>query len=63
MRVVRLLEGLTVELLIAVAVVAAAGGATLGVSFGVRHLERECEKAYLTGHVDGYEKAVRDGGV
>lgn len=35
-------------------------GTAAGLMFGLRHLDRECEKGYLTGHVDGYEKALFD---
>ena len=46
-------------------IVTAIFGFTIGVLCGLlvggRHLEWECETAYLTGHVDGYSKAVEDG--
>lgn len=35
-------------------------GTAVGLLFGLRHVDRECEKGYLTGHVDGYEKALFD---
>ena len=36
-------------------------GVLCGLLAGARHMELECETAYLTGHVDGYGKAVEDG--
>ena len=39
---------------------------SVGTFFGLwmagRHIDLECESAYLHGHVDGYSKAVADGG-
>jgi len=37
-------------------------GFLFGMAVAGRHVDRECEMAYLTGHVDGYGKAVADGG-
>jgi hypothetical protein len=37
-------------------------GFLLGFWFIARQLERQCEIAYLVGHVDGYTKAVADSG-
>ena len=48
------------ETLIATAIVSAAIGAIAGMSISTRHFDEECEKAYLTGHVDGYCKAEED---
>jgi len=50
------------ELLIAVGVMAFAFGAAFGIFVVARHFELEREQAYLTGHVDGYSKAVADSG-
>lgn len=49
-------------MLFAVSSIGFSFGAIFGIVMGVRHLELECEKAYLTGHVDGYNKAVADSG-
>ena len=49
------------ELLIAVAIIAFGFGATFGIFIVGRHFELENEKAYLTGHVDGYAKAETEG--
>ena len=37
-------------------------GFLIGTMFGRSTVERECEVAYLTGHVDGYGKAMDDSG-
>ena len=37
-------------------------GMIAGLFLAGRHVELECETAYLSGHVDGYGKAVADGG-
>lgn len=47
---------------IAVGIVAFAVGCILGLVMGARHVEDECEAAYLYGHVDGYRKAQDDAG-
>ena len=48
------------------AVVAGIIAFTIGTLFGLwiagRHIDLECETAYLTGHVDGYGKAMFDAG-
>jgi hypothetical protein len=38
-------------------------GFIAGMVWAGRLVERECEQAYLLGHVDGYRKAEWDGGV
>lgn len=35
-------------------------GTIAGIIIGTRHTDLEAEKGYLTGHVDGYEKALFD---
>jgi hypothetical protein len=35
-------------------------GFVCGVLWGYRLVERECEMAYLTGHVDGHRKAEEE---
>jgi len=50
------------ELLIGSVIIAFAFGATFGIFIVGRHFELECERAYLTGHVDGYRKAQDDSG-
>ena len=50
-------------LLIAAVIIAFGFGAAFGIFVVGRHVELECERAYLTGHVDGYEKAMWDAGV
>ena len=37
-------------------------GVLLGLLIGVRHVEHETERGYLTGYVDGYRKAQDDAG-
>ena len=49
-------------LTIAAAILTFTTGFLFGFIVAVRHVELECETAYLTGHVDGYGKAVADGG-
>jgi hypothetical protein len=53
---------MTDMLIIAAAVFGVSAGSILGLLIGTRHTELECEKAYLTGHVDGYRKAQDDSG-
>jgi hypothetical protein len=48
------------ELLIAAGSVGVAAGCLLGIFIGTRHVDFEAERAYLTGHVDGYRKAEDD---
>jgi hypothetical protein len=45
------------------AAIAFAAGTIVQVFASRRDIDRECNHAYLTGHVDGYEKAMFDGGV
>jgi hypothetical protein len=40
--------------------IAGTTGFIIGMMVAGRHVERECEMAYLTGHVDGYRKAEDD---
>ena len=47
---------------IAVGIVGFAVGMLLGIIIAARHVELECEEAYLYGHVDGYRKAEDDAG-
>jgi hypothetical protein len=35
-------------------------GFIIGMMVAGRHVERECEMAYLTGHVDGFRKAEEE---
>ena len=49
-------------LMIAAGILLFTTGFLFGFMVAVRHVELECETAYLTGHVDGYGKAVADGG-
>ena len=58
MRVLR--GGELMELLIAAGSVGVAAGCLLGIFIGTRHVDFEAERAYLTGHVDGYRKAEDD---
>lgn len=48
------------------AIVTGIFGLSIGIIVGMflagRHIEFECETAYLTGHVDGYAKAMADAG-
>lgn len=46
-----------------VAAIAFAAGTIAQVFASWRDIDRECSRAYLTGHVDGYEKAMADAGV
>lgn len=48
------------ELAIAAAVIAFAFGMAFGILIASRHVELECEEAYITGHVDGYERCELD---
>jgi hypothetical protein len=41
---------------------AGVAGFLLGMLATARHVDLECERAYLTGHVDGYRKAQDDSG-
>ena len=50
------------ELMLASVIIAFAFGATFGIFIVARHFELENEKAYLTGHIDGYRKAQDDAG-
>jgi len=45
---------------IAIAITAGAFGCVLGMLLIARHQQLDNEKAYLTGHVDGYRKAEDD---
>jgi hypothetical protein len=45
------------------AAIAFAAGTIVQVFASRRDMDRECNHAYLTGHVDGYEKAMWDAGV
>ncbi|HEY7824495.1 MAG TPA: hypothetical protein VIG24_16760 [Acidimicrobiia bacterium] len=47
-------------ILIAVGVLSFSFGTIGGIIAGTRHTDLEAEKAYLAGHVDGYEKALFD---
>lgn len=51
------------ELTIAVGIISASIGATCGIAIIARHFAEECEQAYITGHVDGYERCEIDLGV
>ena len=48
------------------AIVSGIFGLSIGMIAGLflagRHVELECETAYLSGHVDGYGKAMLDAG-
>jgi hypothetical protein len=35
-------------------------GVAFGLIVGLRHADRDAEKAYLFGHVDGYSRALDD---
>jgi hypothetical protein len=48
--------------LIVVAVNGILFGFMLGLLYGSRHTDRDGELAYVTGHVDGYGKALDDCG-
>ena len=48
---------------IIIAAIAFAAGTVAQVFASRRDIDRECNHAYLTGHVDGYEKAMQDAGV
>ena len=48
---------------IMIAAVAFAAGTVAQVFASRRDIDRECNHAYLTGHVDGYDKAMQDAGV
>jgi hypothetical protein len=48
------------ELYIGVLLFGFAAGCIVGLLIASRHLEQQCENAYLTGHVDGYRKAEDD---
>jgi hypothetical protein len=50
------------ELFIGATIVAVSAGTILGMLIASRHIDEECEMAYLAGHVDGYSKAVADSG-
>ena len=50
------------ELLIAVGIFGVSVGTIVGMLFSARHTDQQCEIAYLSGHVDGYTKAVEDSG-
>jgi hypothetical protein len=50
------------ELVIAAGFIGVAAGAVAGMLIVGRHVEFEVERAYLTGHVDGYRKAQDDSG-
>ena len=49
-------------LMVAGAILAFTTGFLFGFMVAVRHVDLECETAYLTGHVDGYGKAMLDAG-
>lgn len=49
-------------IIITVAFASVVIGTAVGLMFGLRHVDAECEKGYLAGHVDGYNKAVLDSG-
>ena len=51
------------ELTIAVGIISAAIGATCGIAIIGRHFAEECDQAYITGHVDGYERCEIDLGL
>jgi len=51
------------ELTIAIAAIAFAAGTVVQVFASRRDIDRECNHAYLIGHVEGYEKAMWDAGV
>lgn len=46
-----------------IAAIAFAAGTVAQVFASGRDIDRECDRAYLTGHVDGYGKALHDAGV
>jgi len=48
------------ELLLAIAGISLSVGAIGGMMVASRHVDTECEMAYLTGHVDGYGAAMSD---
>lgn len=50
------------ELTIAIGIVALAVGTVAGMILASRHFDYDCEISYLSGHVDGYNKAVIDCG-
>jgi hypothetical protein len=50
------------ETLIVISVASLSVGMIAGMAIVGRHVEHECEVAYLTGHVDGYGKAMDDCG-
>lgn len=50
------------ELYIGIAITAFSLGAIFGIVIVGRHYALENEKAYLTGHVDGYNRAMFDAG-
>ena len=49
-------------LMVAAAILTFTTGFLFGMLVGVRHVDFECETAYLSGHVDGYGKAMLDAG-
>ena len=49
-------------LIVAAGILTFTTGFLFGMLVGVRHVDLECETAYLTGHVDGYGKAMLDAG-
>jgi len=51
------------ELTIAVGIMSASLGAIFGIAIMGRHFAEECEQAYITGHVDGYERCEIDLGL
>ena len=50
------------ELIIVVAAIGLSVGCIFGMFLIGRHIELEVERAYLSGHVDGYGKAMFDSG-
>ena len=49
-------------LIVAGAILTFTTGFLFGFMVAVRHVDLECETAYLSGHVDGYGKAMFDAG-
>jgi len=45
-----------------IAAFAGVAGCLIGMMLAGSHVDAECERAYLTGHVDGYRKAQDDSG-
>ena len=50
------------ELLIVIGALGIGAGCIAGMLLASTHIDFEVERAYLTGHVDGYRKAMDDSG-